>query len=99
MAVKCAYLLEGVICGEVTETMNSESSVVYQFKNPVLLQPSEKGIVLQHFLGIFVEDTVNVREADIRFGQLFSPVPEIEQYYNQQMHPSKIITPDSKIIT
>lgn len=98
MNIKSAYISEGVICGEVLEQLNADNSTSYIFDKPVLIQPSQKGLIMTNFLGMFEENSVTIRQKDLRFGQLFTPAQEIIDYYKEQMNPSAIITPPSGII-
>jgi hypothetical protein len=98
MTVKCAYLNEGILCGDVSESLSDETKS-YIFDKPVILQLTEKGIVISNLLGMFIENQITVRESDIKFGQLFTPVEEIVKYYESQVNPSQILTPpDKKLI-
>lgn len=97
MNIKAAYINEGIVCGDVSEILNADHSTSYVFDKPVLIQPSQKGLILSQILGFFEEDQLTIRDKDLRFGQLFTLASEIADYYKEQIHPKSIITPPSGI--
>ena len=95
MNIKAAYLAEGIIIGDVTESISGDS---FTFDKPILVQPSRDNILMIDYLGMFEEEQFTIKKSDLRFNSVFTPVPELVNAYNQRVNPKAIVTPSSKII-
>lgn len=80
MSIKIAYTKFGTLMGDFTEKMSGG----YIVDTPVMVNMGQGQVGLIPFLALTTASKVTLSEADINFGEIFEPTPEIRNHYSSQ---------------
>jgi hypothetical protein len=79
MAIKAVFLNTGLVIGDFEEDMEGN----YKINKPVLAVATRDNVTLIPFLNMMEEQSITVKPSDCLYGQVFTPIAELRNYYNQ----------------
>lgn len=79
--IKAFYLPQGLIIGDVTNSVTEENRIVV--KNPALVIARQSDVILAPLLHLVNENQFEIDMKDVAFNTLFTPKRELENHYNQ----------------
>ncbi len=81
MAIRCFYLPQGLIIGDVTNSVTEENRIVV--KNPALIVARQTEVILAPLLHLVEETEIKLKLSDLAFETTFTPKRELINHYNQ----------------
>ena len=88
--ITCFYLPQGLIIGDVTNSVTEKTRIVV--KNPALVIVRQSDVILAPLLHLVEEDRLEIDMKDVAFNTLFTPKRELENYYNQIFGSGLVLT-------
>jgi hypothetical protein len=93
MAIKAVFMQMGLIVGDFEEGMDGN----YKVSKPVLVVTQRDNASFVPFLGMMEEQSLTIKPSECFFGQLFTPVVELRNHYNQMFGSGIVEAPASAI--
>lgn len=78
--IKAFYLPQGLIIGDVSDSLTGEKIMV---KNPAMVIVRQSEVILAPLLHLVEENQIELDMKDVAFNSLFTPKRELENHYNQ----------------
>lgn len=88
--IRCFYLPQGLIIGDVTNSVTEKTRIVV--KNPALVIVRQSDVILAPLLHLVEEDRLEIDMKDVAFNALFTPKRELENHYNQIFGSGLVLT-------
>lgn len=88
--IRCFYLPQGLIVGDVTKSTTKENCFVV--KNPTLVIARQTEVILAPLLHLVEEDRFEIDIEDVAFKTLFTPKRELINHYNQLYGSGLVLT-------
>lgn len=88
--IRCFYLPQGLIIGDVTNSVTEETRIIV--KNPALVIVRQSDVILAPLLHLVEENQIDIDMKDVAFNSLFTPKRELENHYNQFFGSGLVLT-------
>ena len=79
MAIKAFFIPQGMVIGDVTETLNKTIKVT----NPALIVTRQNEVILAPLLHLVEERELEIELSELAFKTVFTPKRELVNHYNQ----------------
>jgi hypothetical protein len=90
MSIRCFYIPQGLIIGDVTNSATEETRIVV--KNPALVIARQSDVILAPLLHLVEENQFEIDMKDIAFNTVFTPKRELVNHYNQLYGSGLVLT-------
>ncbi|MDD5150427.1 MAG: hypothetical protein PHC28_08070 [Flavobacterium sp.] len=93
--IKCVFTTMGLLIADISYDAKGSK---FTFKNPRIIQQTQEGLGLTHFLTLFNETEITLTK-DQLVSNLLTPVDQLMGFYQKEFEQQpEIIVPDSNII-
>jgi hypothetical protein len=79
MEIKAVFLNTGLVMGVFEEVIEG----YYKINKPALVLATRDNVTLVPFLNMMEEQSITIESSDCLYGQVFTPITELRNYYNQ----------------